>query len=65
LLHEKCQISADVFFYSQEEFDDWKDELSSIPETALNTGIEIKLRLISIEDFLQLRKCPAQLTELW
>ncbi len=44
LLHEKCQISADVFFYSQEEFEDWKDELNSIPETALNTGIEIKLR---------------------
>lgn len=43
LLHEKFQISADVFVYSQKEFDQWKDELSSVPETALNTGKEIDL----------------------
>ncbi len=43
LLHEKCSISADVFVYSQKEFDEWKDEFSSIPETALNTGQEIDL----------------------
>ena len=43
LIWEKCGVSADVFVYSQKEFDEWKDELSSIPETALNTGIEIDL----------------------
>lgn len=43
LLHEKCNVSADVFVYSQREFDDWKDEFSSIPETAMNTGKEIDL----------------------
>ncbi len=43
LLHEKCNISADVFVYSQKEFDEWKDELNSIPETAKNTGLEIDL----------------------
>ena len=43
ILREKCGVSADVFIYSQKEFDEWKDELSSIPETALNTGIEIDL----------------------
>ena len=43
LLDEKCNISADVFVYSQNEFDEWKDELNSIPETAKNTGLEIDL----------------------
>ncbi|MDZ4677163.1 MAG: nucleotidyltransferase domain-containing protein [Oligoflexia bacterium] len=43
LLHQTCDVSADVFIYSQKEFDEWKDELSSIPETALNTGLEIDL----------------------
>ncbi len=31
LLHDKCNISADVFVYSQAEFDEWKNELNSIP----------------------------------
>lgn len=43
LLREKFNVSADVFVYSQAEFDDWKDDFSSIPETALNTGREIDL----------------------
>jgi predicted nucleotidyltransferase len=43
LLSEKFGISADVFVYSQREFDDWKDDFSSIPETAINTGREIDL----------------------
>lgn len=43
LLKERFNVSADVWVYSQREFDDWKDEFSSIPETALNTGREIKL----------------------
>lgn len=36
-------VSVQVWVYSQAEFDDWKDEFSSIPETALNTGIEVEL----------------------
>jgi hypothetical protein len=32
-----------VWIYSEAEFNDWKDEFSSIPETALNTGKEIEL----------------------
>jgi len=36
-------VSADIFVYSEEEFNAWKTELSSIPETALNTGREIDL----------------------
>jgi predicted nucleotidyltransferase len=36
-------IRADVFVYSEAEFNEWKDELSSIPETALNTGIDVAL----------------------
>ncbi len=43
ILREKCGVRADVFIYSQKEFDEWKDEFSSIPETALNTGKEIDL----------------------
>ena len=43
ILSEKFGISADVFVYSQREFDDWKDDFSSIPETAINTGREIDL----------------------
>ena len=36
-------VNADVFVYSQDEFDEWKEELSSIPETAVNMGKEIPL----------------------
>lgn len=43
LLHEKCQVSADVFLYSEKEFDEWKVERNSIPETAINTGREFEL----------------------
>ncbi|MFM6930099.1 MAG: nucleotidyltransferase domain-containing protein [Bdellovibrio sp.] len=43
LVFNKHLVSADVFIYSEKEFDEWKDEFSSIPETALNTGIEIPL----------------------
>jgi predicted nucleotidyltransferase len=42
-IRKVSKASADVFVYSQEEFDDWKEEFSSIPETALNTGLEIDL----------------------
>lgn len=43
LLQNKCGVSADVFVYSQKEFDENIKEFSSIPETALNTGREIDL----------------------
>lgn len=43
LVLNSCGVLADVFIYDQEGFDAWKDELSSIPETALNTGREIDL----------------------
>jgi predicted nucleotidyltransferase len=36
-------VNVDVFVYDEKEFNDWKDEFSSIPETALNTGREIAL----------------------
>ncbi len=43
LIFKKHKVSADVFIYSEKEFEDWKDEFNSIPETALNTGKEIEL----------------------
>lgn len=36
-------VSADVFVYDQSEFDEWKNEFSSIPETALTMGQELSL----------------------
>ncbi|MCB0341211.1 MAG: nucleotidyltransferase domain-containing protein [Pseudobdellovibrionaceae bacterium] len=33
----------DVFVYTQREFDEWKDEFGSIPETALNEGKELSV----------------------
>ena len=35
--------SFDLFIYTKSEFDNWKNELSSIPETAMNTGRELQL----------------------
>ncbi len=40
---QELDIEVQVWVYSQEDFDDWKDEFSSIPETALNTGREFDL----------------------
>ena len=46
-ISSKCRahfdVTVQVWVYSQADFDDWKDEFSSIPETALNTGIEVEL----------------------
>ena len=36
-------VDVQVWTYSESQFNDWKDEFSSIPETALNTGKEIDL----------------------
>ena len=43
LIRNVAQVSADVFVYDQKEFDEYKNELSSVPETALNTGQELNL----------------------
>lgn len=43
LIYEKHQVSADIFIYSKEQFDRWKNEFNSIPETAVNTGKELEL----------------------
>lgn len=43
LVRKVANVSADVFVYDQKEFDEYKNELSSIPETALNTGRELDL----------------------
>ena len=43
LIFKKHDVSADIFIYSEKEFNEWKDELNSIPETALNTGKELEL----------------------
>ena len=40
---DDLDVLTDVFVYSQKEFDEWKDELSSIPETALHDGMELKV----------------------
>lgn len=37
-------VSADVFVYSKEEFNEWKEEFNSIPEVAINTGVELDLK---------------------
>jgi predicted nucleotidyltransferase len=34
-------VRADVWVYSQSTFEEWKNEFGSIPETALNTGVEL------------------------
>lgn len=43
LLRDEVGVEVQVWAYYQSAFDDWKDEFSSIPETALNTGREIDL----------------------
>jgi uncharacterized protein len=39
----ELEIPVDVFVVTQKEFDEMKDELSSIPETALFEGRELNL----------------------
>lgn len=41
LVYDKVKVSSDIFIYSEKEFADWKDEFSSIPEVAMNTGKEL------------------------
>lgn len=43
LIFKNHSISADIFIYSEKEFNEWQSEFNSIPETALNTGTEIEL----------------------
>jgi predicted nucleotidyltransferase len=42
-LWAQLNIEVQVWVYSQDSFDEWKNEFSSVPETALNTGIELNL----------------------
>jgi hypothetical protein len=43
LIHQEYGVSADVFTYSEAEFQRAKAEFSSIPETAVNIGKELDL----------------------
>ncbi len=36
-------VSADLFVYSESEFNDWKEDFNSIPEVAVSTGQEVDL----------------------
>lgn len=42
-IRSELGVDVQVWVYSEAQFNDWKDEFSSIPETALNTGKEIDL----------------------
>jgi uncharacterized protein len=42
-LFKNTNISVDAFVYPEVEFNDWKNDFGSIPETAMNTGLEIEL----------------------
>lgn len=43
ILSDEVDISADVFVYPQDEYDEWKNEFNSIPEVASTLGVEIPL----------------------
>lgn len=38
-----CGVAVDVFVYTEDEFNDWKDEFSSIPHTVATEGMELKV----------------------
>lgn len=38
-----CGVAVDVFVYTENEFNDWKDEFSSIPHTVATEGMELKV----------------------
>jgi predicted nucleotidyltransferase len=38
-----CGVKVDVFIYTEDEFNEWKDEFSSIPHTAATEGLELKV----------------------
>lgn len=38
-----CGVKVDVFIYTEAEFNDWKDEFSSIPHTVATEGLELKV----------------------
>jgi len=43
LVRQVAKVSADVFVYDEAEFNEYKNELSSIPETAVSLGQELSL----------------------
>jgi predicted nucleotidyltransferase len=36
-------VATDIFVYTEDEFNNWKDEFSSIPHTVANEGLELKV----------------------
>ena len=36
-------VAVDLFIYTENEFNDWKDEFSSIPHTVYTEGLELEL----------------------
>ena len=42
-LVDDLDVSVDVFVYAQDEFESWKNEMNSIPETAFTEGQVISL----------------------
>ncbi|MBY0385941.1 nucleotidyltransferase domain-containing protein [bacterium] len=36
-----CEVAVDVFVYTEDEFNEWKDEFSSIPHTVVTEGKEL------------------------
>lgn len=37
------KVPVDVFILTEEEFNEWKDEVSSVAHTALTQGLELKV----------------------
>lgn len=37
------KVRADIFIYTEDEFNDWKDEFSSIPHTVATEGLELEI----------------------
>ena len=48
LIFKNLNISADIFIYSEKEFEEWKDEFNSIPEIALNLVKELVLLCLNL-----------------
>ncbi len=36
-------VKVDVFIYTEQEFNDWKDEFNSIPHAVATEGLELKV----------------------
>jgi predicted nucleotidyltransferase len=38
-----CGVKVDVFIYTEDEFNEWKNDFSSIPHTVMTEGLELKV----------------------